>query len=366
MKKLLLFASIFALIFSEGFSQASFNTGAMEVVINEYGRIRLFTPDAVRHLQRASILVGTSPTTVFDYTNDADEAEPTVLVSNPAKSDFEIYGAYNNAYSSLPPDVLVKLNAYGWTSGSYVIVKFNITNNEANALNASVGLEVIPEINQTYGYDSVSWNAEAGVIRFHRGTQVNMGMKLLSASLSSLYSFEWYEDYSADTSLWNWMNYGMLQPLYASATADGPVSITSQSPMAIAPNASVNVYYAMALGANETAMLSNIAMAVEKYQAIITSVPDKGLSETSVILEKNTPNPFSGSTSIKYRLTEPGMVNLSVFNCMGERVAALVDERQTSGEYSVRFSSGNLPAGIYYYTLRFNDRSTTQKMVIGK
>ncbi len=364
MKRLLLFVSIFALIYGDGFSQASFNTGAMEVVINNYGRIRLFTPDAVRHLQRASVLVGTSPTTVFDYTNDADEAEPTVLVSNPSKSDFEIYGAYNNAYSSLPPDVLVKLNAYGWTNGSYVIVKFNITNNETNAMNASVGLEVIPELNQTYGYDSVSWNAEAGVIRFHRGNQVNMGMKLLSASLSSLYSFEWYEDYSADTSLWNWMNKGMNQPMYASATVDGPVTITSQSPLAIAPNASANVYYAMALGADEAAMLANIATAVEKYQAIITSVPEKGVAESSIILEKNTPNPFTGSTVIKYRLNEPGMVNLSVFNSMGQCVSTLVDEKQTSGEYSARFSSGDLPAGIYHYTLRFNDCSTTQKMVI--
>jgi hypothetical protein len=104
----------------------------MEVNVNTYGRIRLFTPDAVRHLQRASILVGTSSTTVFDYTNDAEELDPTVLVENPLESDFEIYGAYDNTYSNLPPDVIVKLYAYGWTNGSYTIVKFNVQNDEAD------------------------------------------------------------------------------------------------------------------------------------------------------------------------------------------------------------------------------------------
>ncbi len=39
MKKLLFFSLVMLLSGIEGFSQASFNTGAIEVSVNEYGRI---------------------------------------------------------------------------------------------------------------------------------------------------------------------------------------------------------------------------------------------------------------------------------------------------------------------------------------
>jgi hypothetical protein len=366
MKKLLLFIAVMLLFIPDGNSQATFNTGALRVDVNQYGRIRLFTPDGTRHLQRASILVGTSPTTVFDYTNDSEELEPTVLVTNPSQSDFEIYGAYDNAYSGLPPDVIVKLNAYGWNNAGYTIVKFNVKNDEANAINASVGLDIIPEINQTYGFDSVTYNTAQGVIRFHRGAQVNMGMKLLSASLSSLYSFEWYDSYSADTSLWNWMNYGSLQPLYASNTADGPVTITSQNPVALANGQSFNVFYALALGSDEQTMLSNISAAVLKYQTLIVSVDDIESSVNGFNLGQNHPNPFKHSTTISYQLPDDGFVSLKVYNVIGNEVADLVNSNQTRGTHNIQYNANDLTSGVYYYTLRFGDQVRSGKMIINK
>ena len=366
MKKHLLFTVVLLLLMLDAFSQASFTTGAMEVDVNQYGRIRLFTPDAVRHLQRASILVETSPTSVFDYTNDAEALEPTVLVANPTQSDFEIYGAYDNSYSGLPPAVNVKLNAYGWNNGSYTIVKFNIKNMQTDVMNASAGLDIIPELNQEYGFDTVTYNASAGVIRFHRGNQVNMGMKLLSASLSSLVSFEWYDGYSVDTSLWNWMNHGELQPQYVSTTVDGPVTITAQLPVVIGPAASFNVYYALALGANEQTMLDNIAAAVVKYQALITSIGDIGTSVNGFNLGQNSPNPFNNSTSISYQLPDAGLVSLKVFNVIGSEVASLVNSNQAKGLHTIQFTAAGLPGGVYYYTLRCGDQVTSKKMLLVK
>ncbi len=365
MKKLVLFFAVSLLFSLDGFSQASFTTGALELNVNQYGRIRLFTPDATRQLQRASILVGTSPTTVFDYDTDAEELEPTVLVANPLLSDFEIYGAYDNSYSSLPPDVIIKLNAYGWNGGGYTIIKFKVINNDANAINATVGLDIIPELNQEYGFDTVTYNTSAGVIRFHRGNQVNMGMKLLSASLSSLYSFEWYDGYMADTSYWNWMNYGSLQPQYASLTADGPVTITAQGAVPLTNGQSVDVYYALALGADEQTMLANIAAAETKYQ-LITGVNEAGTSLQGLILGQNSPNPFKQSTTIGYNLPDDGMVTLKVYNVIGNEIVTLVNSNQTRGSHTVHFSANNLPDGVYYYTLRYNDQVKSNKMFVVK
>jgi len=365
MKKILLLNALMLLFILDSYSQASYNTGTMTVEIDEYGGVGLLNSDSIYQLYRAAILVGTSPTSVFDYKTDADIEEPTVLVTNPTMSDFEIYGAYNNAYSELPPDVIVKLNAYGWNNGSYVIVKFNIMNHEANAMNASAGLDIIPYIEEEYGFDSVSYNSTEGVIRFHRGNVTNMGMKLLSASLSSLYSFEWYDGYEVDADYWNWMNSGSLQPLYASATVDGPVTITAQSPVTIGLGESFDVYYAMALGADEQTMLSNIAEAEQRY-FVITALENKEPSAKEFTLGQNCPNPVKQSTTISYQLPDDGFVSLKVYNTIGNEVATLVNTNQTRGLHTVHYDAKDLSSGVYYYTIRFNDQIKSNKMFLVK
>jgi hypothetical protein len=366
MKQSLLFLAIMLLSIADGFSQASFTTGALEVAVSNYGRIRLYTPDGTRHLQRASILVGSSPTAVFDYQNDAEALDPTILVTNPAISDFEIYGSYDNSYSSLPPDVIVKLNAYGWTNSGYIIVKFNVMNDEVNPINATIGLDIIAELNEEYGFDTVTYNNAAGVFRFHRGPQVNMGMKLLSSSLSSLKSFEWYDGYEVDADYWNWMHFGSLQPQYISTTADGPVTITAQNAVTLAHGQSYNVYYALALGSNEQTMLSNISAAVLKYQNMIVSVDDIELSSREFKLDQNSPNPFNNLTTISYNIPETGLVSLKVYNIIGNEVADLVNSNQTKGTHSIDFSAKGLSSGMYFYTLRYGNQIRSNKMFLIK
>ncbi len=80
MKKTLLFFVVIMLSVSESFSQATFNTGAIGVDVNQYGKIELFNSAGIYQLWRTSILVGTSSTAVFDYQNDAESLEETTLV----------------------------------------------------------------------------------------------------------------------------------------------------------------------------------------------------------------------------------------------------------------------------------------------
>jgi hypothetical protein len=274
MKKLLFYLIISCVVliadFDSSFAQATFNTGTIGVNINTYGRFRIYTPDAngTIQVQRLSLLVGMDQTSVFDYTNDAENEEPTTLVSNPQLSDFEITGAFNNTYSNLPPNVLERMNVYGWTNGSYAILKFTVKNREADAFPALIGIESIPQPDGAYGYDTVSYDAVNNVIRSHRGIE-NIGFKLLSHPLTSLTSFEWYSGYSVDTDYWTWMNHGSIDPEYVSNTADGPVFITAQDPININPQDSVFVYYAVAVGADETEMLASMAEAEQKYLQIV-------------------------------------------------------------------------------------------------
>jgi hypothetical protein len=364
MKKFVLFLFVMLLFIAESYPQASFNTGALQVDINQYGKIELVNSAGLYQLWRTSILVGTGPTAVFDYQNDAEELDPTVLVDNPLLSDFEIYGSTDNSYSGAPPDVIVKLNAYGWTDGGYIIVKYNIMNNESATMNALAGLDIIPYIDEVDGYDSVSYNPAKQVIWIHRGNETNIGMKLLSTTLSSLYSFEYYDNYYADTAYWGWMNYGSVQPFYPSNSANGSVSITSQDPVELLSGESFDVFYAMALGADEITMLANISAAEQKYHDLFVSVGEIGLPVNEFNLRQNYPNPFNHSTTISYQLPGDGFVSLKIYNSIGKEVATLVDSKQIKGSHTFDYNSKDLTSGVYYYTLRFNDQVQSKKMFV--
>ena len=180
--------------------------------------------------------------------------------------------------------------------------------------------------------------------------------------LASLESFEWYEDYSVDTDYWDWLNYGMLQPQYVSETIDGPVSITSQDGVSINPGGSYDIYYALALGANEAEMLGNIATAVEKYEELITAVNENPATGNMVSLEQNSPNPFNGSTEISYQLNEDGFVSVKVYDATGREVANLVNTTQIAGKYNVQLDASELNDGLYFCTLTLNDQVKTIKI----
>ena len=364
MKKTLLFLVLMLLSVAESYSQADFNTGAIGVSVNEYGKIIVSAPNGLEQMWRTSILVGSSPTTVFDYQNDAEQHDPTVLVPNPTQSDFEIYGAYDNSYSGDPPDVIVKLNAYGWNNGGYIIVKFTIQNSGTTSFNALPGLDIIPYIDEEDGYDTVSYNSTTEVIRFHRGNQTNTGIKLLTGSLTSLTSFEYYDGYYVDSDYWTWMNSGSVQTMYPSNSASGSVSITAQETVPLAPGVTTNVYYAFAVGPDRQTMSTHMAAAVQKYQSMVVGIPDIEPSVTGFNLGQNSPNPFSKSTTISYKLPEEGFVTLKVYDLIGNEVATLVNSNQTRGSHTVDFNSTGLSTGVYYYTLSSGSQVQSKKMFL--
>ena len=81
-------------------------------------------------------------------------------------------------------------------------------------------------------------------------------------------------------------------------------------------------------------------------------------------LFQNYPNPFNPKTTIKFSLTEPKKVKLSVYSLLGEEIRVLVNEYRPSGIYSVVFDGSNLPSGVYVYTLRTNDILLSKKLIL--
>ncbi len=83
-------------------------------------------------------------------------------------------------------------------------------------------------------------------------------------------------------------------------------------------------------------------------------------------LSQNFPNPFNPSTTIKFSLAESGMVEMEVYNTLGERVTRLINQEMDKGNHTIEFNAGNLPSGIYFYKLVSGNFSQVKRMVLIK
>ncbi|MFH0733149.1 MAG: YCF48-related protein [bacterium] len=105
------------------------------------------------------------------------------------------------------------------------------------------------------------------------------------------------------------------------------------------------------------------------YSSIFTTAPfvsmdDENINVNSFTLNQNYPNPFNPSTIIKYSINEPGLVNLSVFNLLGQKISTLVNKEQSTGAYSLNFDASKLSSGVYFYSLKVNNNIITKKMML--
>jgi 1,4-alpha-glucan branching enzyme len=101
---------------------------------------------------------------------------------------------------------------------------------------------------------------------------------------------------------------------------------------------------------------------------IATSVFEKDENDVpkSFNLDQNFPNPFNPSTMISFSMPNTGMVNLAVYNSIGQQVKVLVNEQMTPGKYSVSFDASGLSSGIYFYRLVTEGTVASRKMIVLK
>ncbi|GJM44269.1 MAG: hypothetical protein DHS20C21_11110 [Gemmatimonadota bacterium] len=83
-----------------------------------------------------------------------------------------------------------------------------------------------------------------------------------------------------------------------------------------------------------------------------------------VRLGQNTPNPFSGTTRIPFRLSRAGQVRLEIFDVAGRRLHVLANDRFSAGEHSVEWTPRNSRDTVLFYRLSVDGVAATRRMAL--
>jgi hypothetical protein len=98
-----------------------------------------------------------------------------------------------------------------------------------------------------------------------------------------------------------------------------------------------------------------------------TGIPPQALAASRAIrLEGNHPNPFNPVTTIRFRLSNTGLVELSVYDAAGREVETLVNTTLEAGVHEVEWRAHGLTSGVYWARLRADGMIDTHKMVLLK
>ncbi len=78
------------------------------------------------------------------------------------------------------------------------------------------------------------------------------------------------------------------------------------------------------------------------------------------------PNPCNAEAFLQFNLPNNDNVMLTIFDQSGRIVRTIVNDHLDAGEKQYVFTPGNLPAGIYYCTLRTGEQMETKRLVVSK
>ncbi len=114
---------------------------------------------------------------------------------------------------------------------------------------------------------------------------------------------------------------------------------------------------------------ANSRLMLLEGQAITAVVEAAGTEATTFKLAANYPNPFNAATRIRYAVGVRTVLNLTVYNALGQWVRSLDGGDRDAGQYEVgwdgRDDAGRqVGSGVYFCRMQSANRTTTQPMVL--
>jgi hypothetical protein len=79
---------------------------------------------------------------------------------------------------------------------------------------------------------------------------------------------------------------------------------------------------------------------------------------------KNYPNPVKGTTNFNINLDKASAVTVEVSNIIGQNIMTLDEGMMNAGGHKMTINASDLTSGIYFYTVKIDGKSYTQKMIV--
>ncbi len=98
----------------------------------------------------------------------------------------------------------------------------------------------------------------------------------------------------------------------------------------------------------------------------VLSADDGSPVPGSFILKQNYPNPFNPETNFEIIIPEAGIVELKIYNILGELAAVLYKGYLAKGTYHFRFDSRNFSSGTYLAVLQSGNIFLSKKILLLK
>jgi hypothetical protein len=102
------------------------------------------------------------------------------------------------------------------------------------------------------------------------------------------------------------------------------------------------------------------------YYGIISNTKGFDKIPSSISLMQNFPNPFNPSTTIKFSIPKASDISIKLYDVLGREVKTLFTDKIEAGLHSLEFDASDLPSGVYFYSLGYEEYSLTKKLLLLK
>lgn len=118
-----------------------------------------------------------------------------------------------------------------------------------------------------------------------------------------------------------------------------------------------------------TFYIADVSLVAAVPPEISTLVIDTPAVPASFALAQNAPNPFNSQTRIDFDLNRAEVVDLRVFNLLGQTVRTLVAGSLSAGPHSVGWdgrdqSGADLATGVYVYRLQTTEGHQPRNLLL--
>jgi len=96
-----------------------------------------------------------------------------------------------------------------------------------------------------------------------------------------------------------------------------------------------------------------------------------GFNPTEFVLFQNYPNPFNPTTSIQFQVLKAGIVNVKIYDMLGQEIKTLFNNEVEAGMYTIQWDGLNdngmkMSSGSYIYRMTAGDFVDSKEMILLK